>query len=113
MEGSKKEFLYDGAFKVNHECYLIDETWVQFNDYVGMNEIKLPIGDSLIDESGNTLFVGPIMSDDRIYPAFLSRLESPDDVVMMPLRDICPIILTIKIRSRRVRFQYYKSLFHD
>ena len=86
MEGSKKEFLYDGAFKVNHECYLIDETWVQFNDYVGMNEIKLPIGDSLIDESGNTLFVGPIMSDDRIYPAFLSRLESPDDVVMMPIK---------------------------
>ena len=85
MEGSKKEFLYDGAFKVMHECYLIDDTWVQFNDYVGMNEIKLPIGDSLVDESGHSLFVGPIMSDDKIYPAFLSKLESPDDVVMMPI----------------------------
>ena len=70
MEGSKKEFLYDGAFKVMHECYLIDDTWVQFNDYVGMNEIKLPIGDSLVDESGHSLFVGPIMSDDKIYMPF-------------------------------------------
>ena len=86
MEGSKKEFLYDGAFQVLHDCFLIDGSWVKFNDYVGMSEIKLPIGDSLVDENGNALFVGPIMSDDKMYPVFLSKLENPQDVVMMPIK---------------------------
>lgn len=86
MQGGNKEFLYDGAFQVLHECYLIDNAWVKFNDYVGMEEIKLPIGDNLVDESGNQLYVGPVMSDDKMYPTFLSTLESVTDVVMMPIK---------------------------
>ena len=86
MEGSEKEFYYDGAFQVQHECFLIKDGWVKFNDYVGVDEIKLPIGDSLLDESGQKLYVGPIMTDDRIYPAFLSNLENETDLVMMPIK---------------------------
>lgn len=86
MEGSMKDFLYDGAFQVKHECYLVNDGWVRFNDYVGMDEIKLPIGDSLFNEDGRNLYVGPIMSDERMYPAFLSLLENETDIVMMPIK---------------------------
>ena len=85
MEGSKKEFYYDGAFQVQHECYLVKDGWVKFNDYVGVEDIKLPIGDEVLDENGKNLYVGPIMSEDRIYPAFLSSLEKETDLVMMPI----------------------------
>jgi hypothetical protein len=85
MEGSQKEFLYDGSFQVQHECYLVNDGWVKFNDYVGVDEIKLPIGDNVLDEEGKNLYVGPIMSEDRIYPAFLSTLEQETDIVMMPI----------------------------
>ena len=43
------------------------------------------IGGEVIDENGKNLYVGPIMSVDRIYPAFLSSLEQETDLVMMPL----------------------------
>ena len=85
MEGSQKEFLYDGSFQVQHECYLVNDGWVKFSDYVGVDEIKLPIGDNVLDEEGKNLYVGPIMSEDRIYPVFLSTLEKETDVVMMPI----------------------------
>lgn len=85
MEGSQKEFYYDGSFQVQHECYLVNDGWVKFNDYVGVDEIKLPIGDNVLDEQGKNLYVGPIMSEDRIYPAFLSTLEQETDIVMMPI----------------------------
>ncbi len=85
MEGSQKEFLYDGSFQVQHECYLVNDGWVKFNDYVGVDEIKLPIGDNVLDQEGKNLYVGPIMSEDRIYPAFLSTLEQETDIVMMPI----------------------------
>ena len=85
MEGSQKEFYYDGAFQVQHECYLVKDGWVKFNDYVGVEDIQLPIGGEVLDENGKNLYVGPIMSDDRIYPAFLSSLEIETDLVMMPI----------------------------
>ena len=85
MEGSQKEFYYDGAFQVQHECYLVKDGWVKFNDYVGVEDIQLPIGGEVLDENGKNLYVGPIMSDDRIYPAFLSSLELETDLVMMPI----------------------------
>ena len=85
MEGSMKEFYYDGAFQVQHECYLVKDGWVKFSDYVGVEDIQLPIGGEVLDENGKNLYVGPIMSEDRIYPAFLSTLEQETDLVMMPI----------------------------
>ncbi len=85
MEGSMKEFYYDGAFQVQHECYLVKDGWVKFSDYVGVEDIQLPIGGEVLDENGKSLYVGPIISEDRIYPAFLSSLEQETDLVMMPI----------------------------
>ena len=85
MEGSMKEFYYDGAFQVQHECYLVKDSWVKFSDYVGIKDIQLPIGGEVLDENGKNLYVGPIMSEDRIYPAFLSSLDQETDLIMMPI----------------------------
>ena len=85
MEGSMKEFYYDGSFQVQHECYLVKDGWVKFSGYVGVEDIQLPIGGEVLDENGKNLYVGPIMSEDRIYPAFLSTLEQETDLVMMPI----------------------------
>ena len=85
MEGSTKEFYYDGAYKVEHECYLVNDSWVKFSDYVGVEDIKLPIGDELLDENGKNLYIGPILSEDRIYPAFLSSLDQETDLTIMPV----------------------------
>ena len=85
MEGSMKEFYYEGAFQVKHECYLVKDGWVKFSDYVGVEDIQLPIDGEVLDENGKNLYVGPIMSEDIIYPAFLSSLEQETDLVMMPI----------------------------
>ena len=83
LEGLQKEFLYDGHYKVNHECDIIEDAWVQFKDYVGVEELKLPIGELVLDQFGERLYIGPIMSGDKIYPSFLSKIKDNDDIPMM------------------------------
>ncbi|MGC6428784.1 MAG: hypothetical protein ACON4Y_06095 [Flavobacteriales bacterium] len=85
LEGMRKEFLYTGSYKVKHECSLISNGWVQFSDYVGKEKMELPVGDSILDEYGQQLYSGPILSGDQLYPAFLSTLESENDRPMMPI----------------------------
>lgn len=85
MEGLMQDFYFDGAFQVQHECYLIKDGWVKFGDYVGVEDIQLPIGSEVLDDNGQNLYFGPIMTENKIYPAFLSRLEKESDLVIMPL----------------------------
>jgi hypothetical protein len=85
LEGSRKEFLYTGSYKIKHECNLISNGWVKFSDYVGKEKMKLPVGKDILDEYGQPLYSGPILSGDQLYPAFLSSLESENDKPMMPI----------------------------
>jgi hypothetical protein len=85
LEGLSKEFLYTGSYKVKHDCNLISNGWVKFSDYVGNEKMRLPIGENVLDEFDQRLYIGPILSGNQIYPAFLSVLESDSDREMMPI----------------------------
>ena len=85
LEGSLKEFFYDGAYQVRHDCSMIPSTWVQFSAYVGADKMQLPV-DGVKDLNGNTLYIGPVMSQDAIYPTFLSPLADESDVLMMEMK---------------------------
>ena len=85
LEGLSKEFLYSGSYKIKHECSLISNGWVKFSDYVGNEKMRLPVGENILDEYDQRLYIGPILSGDQIYPAFLSTLESEGDKEMMPI----------------------------
>ena len=73
LEGSQDNLYYHGTYQVQHECSIIENAWVQFSAYVGADEMRLPIGEEVLDESGLALHIGPIMGVDAVYPAFLSK----------------------------------------
>ena len=85
LEGLSKEFLYTGSYKIKHDCSLISNGWVKFSDYVGKEKMRLPVGENVLDEYDQRLYIGPIFSGNQIYPAFLSTLESDTDKEMMPI----------------------------
>ena len=85
LEGLSKEFLYTGSYKIKHDCSLISNGWVKFSDYVGNEKMRLPVGENILDEYDQRLYIGPILSGDQLYPAFLSTLESENDKEMMPI----------------------------
>ena len=85
LEGSLKEFFYDGAYQVRHECSIIPSTWVQFSAYVGAEKMQLPV-DGVKDLNGNPLYIGPVMAQDAIYPTFLSTLADESDALMMEVK---------------------------
>ena len=64
---------------------MIPSTWVQFSAYVGADKMQLPV-DGVKDLNGNTLYIGPVMSQDAIYPTFLSPLADESDVLMMEMK---------------------------
>lgn len=82
LEGNHKELFYTGAYQVRHECSIIPSTWVQFSAYVGADKMQLPVGD-VQDLDGNQLYIGPVMTQDAIYPTFLSKISDEKDVVML------------------------------
>ena len=85
LEGNYKEFFYEGAYQVRHECSIIPSTWVQFSAYVGAEKMQLPV-DGVKDLNGNPLYIGPVMAQDAIYPTFLSTLADESDALMMEVK---------------------------
>ena len=85
LEGSQENLHYHGTYQVQHECSIIENTWVQFSAYIGDKEMRLPIGEEVLDESGLALHIGPIMGEDAVYPSFLSKKVEAEDVVILPL----------------------------
>ena len=84
LEGNRKEFYFEGGYKVNHECSLVDSDWIKFEDYVG-KDLKLPIG-GIVNENGDSLYFGPVVSIDNMYPTFLSELKNTSDQVVLSIK---------------------------
>ena len=84
LEGTNIDLYYDGGYKIKHQCSIIENTWVEFSAYVGVENMRLPIKDAK-DLNGKELAIGPIISESGIYPAFLSPVLEESDVVVMPL----------------------------
>jgi len=84
LEGSNKDLFYSGAYKIKHNCNIIPTSWISFNSYVGSEAIMFPIKNSL-DDSGQKLSIGPIISDSGIYPTFLSLKDDENDIEIVNL----------------------------
>ena len=66
---------------------------VKFGDYVGVEDIQLPIGGEVLDENGQNLY-GLTLMKINLPSFFLSRLEKESDLVIMPSVDIYRMMLT-------------------
>ena len=76
--------MLDGSTKLAHPCQY-NKSWMSFKDTVLAKQIQIPISESPKDAMGRNLAVGFVWRETerkdslRIYPAFLSVKEGPQD----------------------------------
>lgn len=82
LAGASKELTFAGSTRILHDCPGIGKDWMRFTAKIDPNEVFIPVGDSLKDNSGGDIGAGIfITSDDpfKPYGTFLSRRESKAD----------------------------------
>jgi hypothetical protein len=84
IEASNKGLILEGSTKLAHPCQY-DKSWMSFKDTIYADQIQIPIPQQPTDAKGRSLALGFLWrnterSDSlRIYPAFLSVKEGPED----------------------------------
>jgi hypothetical protein len=84
VEASHPGLMLDGSTKLAHPCQY-NKSWMSFKDTVLAKQIQIPISESPKDAMGRNLAVGFVWRETerkdslRIYPAFLSVKEGPQD----------------------------------
>ncbi|MEY4350282.1 MAG: hypothetical protein RL078_329 [Bacteroidota bacterium] len=84
VEASHPGLMLDGSTKLAHPCQY-NKSWMAFKDTVIAKQIQIPILENPKDAAGRNLAVGFVWRETerkdslRIYPAFLSVKEGPQD----------------------------------
>lgn len=78
----KKEFYYDGGFRIGHVCSETNPHWIKFNGEVNKQNIFLPVADTLVDIHGEVLSASVFFSlvNNKIYSGFLLGKQHPSDI---------------------------------
>ncbi|MFM6945899.1 MAG: hypothetical protein ACKOWW_02045 [Flavobacteriales bacterium] len=84
IEASHPGLVLDGSTKLAHPCQY-NKSWMAFKDTIIAKQIQIPIAENPKDANGRNLAVGFVWRQTerkdslRIYPAFLSVKEGPQD----------------------------------
>jgi len=88
LAASDQFLTFDGATRINHDCDEFAKNWLKFRTEVDPNNIQIPVSTEMQDLDGNPIAVGLVrrnaadMDDIKVYPAFLSALDSVGDYTM-------------------------------
>ncbi len=87
IEASKEHLMFDGYFKINHQCETMKKHWVGFEGEINPKDIFIPISDNLMDINGKRLHSSFMITNDtvHIYTAFLSTDDFYTDNEMIPV----------------------------
>ncbi|MBE0662091.1 MAG: hypothetical protein IH597_06450 [Bacteroidales bacterium] len=82
FDADKKEFYYDGGFRIRHVCSEINPHWIIFNGEVNKQNIFLPVADTLVDVHGEELSASVFFSliDNKVYSGFLQGRQHLSDI---------------------------------
>ncbi len=76
---------FNGATRINHECNDFARSWMAFSAPIDPKNIQIPVSQNMKTLEGEAITAGLVWRDARnpdsvvIYPAFLSKLYSPND----------------------------------
>ena len=79
---AKKEFYYDGGFRIRHECSETNPHWVKFNGEVDKQNVVLPVAQPPLDVHGEVLSSSLLFSlvNNKVYSGFLLGKQYPSDL---------------------------------
>ncbi len=76
---------FDGATRINHNCNEFARSWMAFVAPIDPKNIQIPVSKNMKTLEGEAVTAGLVWRDARspdsvkIYPAFLSKLQDPND----------------------------------
>ncbi|MCP4309905.1 MAG: hypothetical protein GY790_01460 [Bacteroidetes bacterium] len=73
LEAQKHLLTFDGGTRIVHDC-AISKGWLRFTSEVDPADIRIPVGEQMMNTDLNKLFAGSLITRDstHIYSAFLS-----------------------------------------
>jgi hypothetical protein len=80
---------FSGATRINHSCEKFARSWMSFTAEINPKNIQIPVTAAMKSLDGQNLAAGIVWHDSpakdsiRLYPTFLSVLESPLDPILM------------------------------
>lgn len=76
---------FDGATRINHNCTEFAKSWMAFKAPIDPKNIQIPVANDMKTLDGESVTAGLVWRDARnpdsvrIYPAFLSKIQSAGD----------------------------------
>lgn len=86
IKASSPELLFKGATRINHTCEKFERNWLSFSAAIDPKNIQIPVSTTMKNLNGDPISAGIIWrhantpDSIRLYPTFLSSLESKDDL---------------------------------
>lgn len=80
---------FAGATRINHNCDKFTKSWMSFKAEIDPKNIQIPVSTSMKSLDGQSLSAGIVWRDSRmkdsirLYPTFLSALESASDPIFI------------------------------
>lgn len=89
IRASNPQIYFEGATRINHACEKFARNWMSFTAQIDPKNIQIPVSSSMKTLDGQAVSAGIVWRDSRntdsirLYPTFLSALESPSDPIVM------------------------------
>ncbi len=89
VKAASPELFFDGATRINHTCDKFERNWLSFSAAIDPKNIQIPVASAMKNLDGQAISAGIVwrhsnaLDSIRLYPTFLSSLESKDDIVSM------------------------------
>jgi hypothetical protein len=89
VKAASPELFFDGATRINHTCEKFERNWLSFSAAIDPKNIQIPVASSMKNLNGESISAGIVwrhsnsLDSIRLYPTFLSSLESKDDITSM------------------------------
>ncbi len=87
IKAASPEIYFNGATRINHDCSSFQKNWLAFSAPIDPKNIQIPVSSAMKNLEGTAISAGIVWHDSRtsdsirLYPTFLSSLESKEDIV--------------------------------
>lgn len=89
IQATNPTITFTGATRINHNCDKFPRSWMAFSSEIDPKNIQIPVSNSMKTLEGIPISAGIVWRDSRdadsikLYPTFLSTLESAKDPILI------------------------------
>ena len=86
VKAASPELFFEGETRINHKCEKFERNWLSFSAAIDPKNIQIPVASAMKNLDGQAISAGIVwrhsnaLDSIRLYPTFLSSLESKDDI---------------------------------